>query len=482
MLRTLRGRFILSHALPLLVIIPVMGIALVYILETQVMLPRLSDELTGDALLIAGIAGDDPSFWANPAQAQELLAEFKPHLAARVMFLDGQGRLLASSDAADEARLGQRIDRSGLAEALHGDLATRADYSQSLQSEVADVWAPVVGANQEVIGVVRLTYQFSGVYEQFMRLRSLIAGVLLAGLLLGTLVGWVLALNLEQSLKQVTQAVYRLASGQQLGSLPEHGPRETRLLLHAVNTLAERRHTLEESRRKLLANLTHELGRPLGSLAAAIQALRSGASDDPVLRCELLEGMAAETQQLQRLLDDLAGLHDQVVGTLELQTRPVAMSDWLPALLAPWHEAARDDGVDWEEDIPSDLPVLEVDPERLGQSLGNLLSNAIKFTPPGGKVSVDAGTQDQQVWVRVSDTGPGIDEAEQERIFTPLYRGNANGRFPRGMGLGLSIARDLVVAHGGRLEVESTPGQGSQFTCWIPCGPQYVDSEQELRD
>jgi two-component system sensor histidine kinase BaeS len=283
MLRTLRGRFILSHALPLLVIIPVMGIALVYILETQVMLPRLSDELTGDALLIAGIAGDDPSFWANPAQAQELLAEFKPHLAARVMFLDGQGRLLASSDAADEARLGQRIDRSGLAEALHGDLATRADYSQSLQSEVADVWAPVVGANQEVIGVVRLTYQFSGVYEQFMRLRSLIAGVLLAGLLLGTLVGWVLALNLEQSLKQVTQAVYRLASGQQLGSLPEHGPRETRLLLHAVNTLAERRHTLEESRRKLLANLTHELGRPLGSLAAAIQALRSGASDDPVL-------------------------------------------------------------------------------------------------------------------------------------------------------------------------------------------------------
>jgi signal transduction histidine kinase len=83
-------------------------------------------------------------------------------------------------------------------------------------------------------------------------------------------------------------------------------------------------------------------------------------------------------------------------------------------------------------------------------------------------VSVEAGVEGGMTWVRVSDTGPGITPEEQARIFTPFYRGRTGRRFPQGMGLGLSIARDLVAAHGGRLEVDSTPGSGSRFTLWFP--------------
>jgi signal transduction histidine kinase len=124
--------------------------------------------------------------------------------------------------------------------------------------------------------------------------------------------------------------------------------------------------------------------------------------------------------------------------------------------------------------VPDTLPSLEVDADRLAQALSNLLSNAIKYTSPAGAVSVDAGVEEDEnaVWIRVSDTGPGIAPEEQERIFAPFYRSQADRRFPQGMGLGLSIAQALIAAHGGWLELESTPGMGSHFTIWIPLSPQ----------
>jgi signal transduction histidine kinase len=107
----------------------------------------------------------------------------------------------------------------------------------------------------------------------------------------------------------------------------------------------------------------------------------------------------------------------------------------------------------------------------LAQVIGNLLSNAVKYTPEGSRVSVTAGRQGDDVWIQVSDTGIGIAPEEQAHIFTPFYRGSANARFDDGMGLGLSIAQDLVAAHGGRLTVMSQPGAGSQFTIWLPVAP-----------
>jgi signal transduction histidine kinase len=167
-------------------------------------------------------------------------------------------------------------------------------------------------------------------------------------------------------------------------------------------------------------------------------------------------------------VDDLAGLHDQALGALELERRTVVLSEWLNHTLGPWREAARAKGLQWQAAIPSSLPALQGDPDRLGQALGNLFSNAIKYTPPGGTVSVDAGTDDGMIWIRVSDTGPGIDPAEQERIFEPFYRSQPGRRFPQGMGLGLSIARAVIGAHDGRLELDSVPGRGSRFTVFLP--------------
>ena len=250
--------------------------------------------------------------------------------------------------------------------------------------------------------------------------------------------------------------------------MPERGPEEIRVLQQAFNVLMKRLRALQESRRQLLANMVHELSTPLGALSSGVQALQEGADEDITLRRELLRGMNAELSRLEHLLQELTHLYDQVLGHVNLDRRAIALGEWFSGILPTWREAAQKKALRWQSSIPSQLPTVQADPERLAQILGNLLSNAIKYTDKGGTVTIAASPENERVRISVMDTGVGIAPDELDKIFTPFYRGRHAGRFPEGMGLGLPIARELAVAQGGRLEVESTPGKGSCFTMWLP--------------
>ncbi len=468
MFRTLRSRLILSHILPLLVVVPLMGIALITLLEQFVLLPNLTTELKQQASLLADLTEAQRDLWTNPAAAQAFVQNAGPHLTARLMLLDHTGHLLASSDAADADRMGQPLDHPDLPRVLAGEPVTRQDYSRRLQADIADVLLPIVKPDGQVSGVVRLSYQLTSVYEQFNALRWLVVGVLIAGLLLGAGVGWILALNLQRPIEQLTQAVDQLASDQTARPLPEPQPEEFALLVRSFNSLAERLHSLEEARHQLLANMVHELGRPLGALQSGVEALRGGADEDPALRHELLLGIAGEIQRLRRLLDDLSRHYDQALGPLELNRRAIELNEWLQPVLIPWREAAEHKGLHWSTTYAPEPIVLAVDPDRLAQAIGNLISNAIRYTPAGGAITIELESDPESIRIVVKDTGPGISPEDQIHLFDPFYRGHTARRFPQGMGLGLTIARDLVVAHGGRLEVISTLGAGSCFTIWLP--------------
>jgi len=302
----------------------------------------------------------------------------------------------------------------------------------------------------------------------FQQMRIWTTLVIFGSLLIGTVLGSLLALNIGRPVRQATQAIDGLARGDHSQPLMEKGPEEIRELMRAVNVLVARLYSLEQSRRQLLANLVHELGRPLGALRSAIQALSKGAAENPQLMNDLATGMDEEAARLQFIVEDLAHLHDQVLGTLELDRVTTLLQEWLPRVLVPWQEAAIEKRLKWKSAIPDDLPSVEVDKTRLAQVIGNLASNAVKYTPAGGLVQVDAGHDETQVWIRISDSGPGIPSQEQEMIFMPFFRGSQGRRIKQGMGLGLSIAKDLVIAHGGQISVESKPGAGSQFTIWLP--------------
>ncbi|HEY85141.1 MAG TPA: HAMP domain-containing histidine kinase [Chloroflexi bacterium] len=463
-MKTLRSRLILSHILPLLLIVPLVGVTLFYLLKTQVLLGNLSDDLLRQGKMTAEMAGGQPDIWQDAAEAQRFVTRISAHYQSEVILLDPGGRLVAANtgDQAD-----QTLEFPALPTALAGDQQIQVQYTQNLN--IIEVLVPVRNQSQEVVGAVRLSQQLSEVSDQFTRLRHLILILLGAELALAVIVALFLALRLERTLLRVTEAIYGVAEGDGAWqSLPEEGPQEIRRLLRAFNSLTERLSLMEESRRRLLANLVHELGRPIGAIQSAIQALINGADKDPTLRRELLTGMNDQTQRLRPLLDNLSDLHGQILGALELNRQATPMSQWLPRAVLPWREHAHEKGLHWQLDISPDMPTLNIDTDRVAQILGNLLSNAVKYTPKG-TISVSAARENKGVSITVSDTGIGINPEERKHIFDPFYRSHRNKRFPQGMGLGLNIARDLAIAHGGRLSVESQPEQqGSRFTLWLP--------------
>lgn len=462
-MRSLRFRLIISHILPVLIILPVIGIGLVSLLRTQLLLADLSTNLINQASLVADTASISPEVWYDPGRAENFVNVISRSLPAQITLIDAEGRILATNNPAYTNQVGQALSISSSAK--NGPVV---EYSKSHQDEISNVTEPVVNPQMGFLGYVQLSNPFLTVDEGVQRVRQLTMLVIGAGLLGGLLLGGIFAVTLERPLRKATQAIYQLTYGQQMEPLKEQGPNEVRTLLRAFNTLVERLRSLEANRRQLLANLVHELGRPIGALQSAVQAMLGGAGEDPTLRKELLEGMGDELLRLRHLLDDLARLHDQVLGTLELNYQPLNLNEWLPRVLAPWRQAAQEKRQNWETSIQPDLPSVEVDSDRFAQALGNLVSNAIHYTPPGGTVSIDVQCVDGDIKVGVSDTGPGISDEEKARIFKPFYRGKAARRFSDGMGLGLTIAQDLVNAHGGRLVVESTSNKGSRFTIEIP--------------
>jgi signal transduction histidine kinase len=469
MLSTLRNRLILSHILPVLIVIPLAGIALFYLIETQFLLPNLADDITADARYLAEVSRADFELFGNPIFVANLLDRVRLDPAIQVMFLDPQGELLYSSDLADASKFDRQEELDGLDQALDGEEVVQTNYSITrLSDSLIDVITPVLDDNDQVIGLVRVSYQSAALFELLSQLRGLIIWVLVLGLVLGALLGLGLALNLSRPIQRVTHAMYDLAQGKTSEPLRIQGPQEIRELATAVNFLVDRLRNLESARRQLLANLVHELGRPLGALRSAIQAISKGAGEDPQLLSDLTIGMDGEAARMQNILEELAHLHDQVLGSLELHYEPIELAGWLLHTLLPWRQAAQEKHLTWEESIPSDLPTISADPDRLAQVIGNLASNAVRYTSAGGQVSISAGAKDGEVWVKVSDTGPGISLEDQARIFLPFYRGDQGRRIKQGMGLGLSIANDLAKAHGGRIELESAPGAGSQFTLLLP--------------
>jgi two-component system, OmpR family, sensor histidine kinase BaeS len=462
-MRTLRSRLIVSHLLPVLLVIPLVVAAIYYIVQSQILIASVRSELTTQATLLAQLAYSDPRVFTDTTRARSFIEGISPYLTSQVMVLTPDGLVMAASEKGSATTLENLITVEEFQQVQKGKIIAKTTVREGSVEEMADVFVPVLSAEGKLLGVVRSTYAYSGLDERLTRVRQLVWIVLAGGLGLGILLGLILAWQINRPLAGVTRAVTSLSHGDRLEALPEKGPQEIRQLETAFNDLVERLRSLESARRQLLANLVHELGRPLGALRSAITALRQGAVEEPALRSELLAGMDDTTGRLQRLLDELASLHDQVLGTLEIQRQPIDLREWLPLQVSAYREAAEQKGLRWELDIAPDLPQVQIDSDRMAQAVQNLVLNAIQFSPSGESVQINAYAQDSKVVISVKDHGPGIPLDEQEQVWKPFFRGANRGRFPQGMGLGLGIARNVVQAHGGEIELESEVGKGSEF-------------------
>jgi two-component system phosphate regulon sensor histidine kinase PhoR len=243
------------------------------------------------------------------------------------------------------------------------------------------------------------------------------------------------------------------------------GPTGAVLVLHEISELRR----LERVRQDFVANISHEFRTPLTAIQGFAETLLGGALDDTVNRRRFVEIIRNHAIRLARLTEDLLELSRIEAGQMELEFRPVRVEYLIESCLETARLKAAQRDLIVEVSIPDGLPPIRGDANRLQEVLQNLLDNAVQYTPETGRIEVSASQVAGAVVLTVADTGIGIPQAEQGRIFERFYRVDAaRSREAGGTGLGLSIARHIVDAHGGKLWVESAVGEGSRFHFSLP--------------
>jgi two-component system phosphate regulon sensor histidine kinase PhoR len=224
---------------------------------------------------------------------------------------------------------------------------------------------------------------------------------------------------------------------------------------------------LGRARRDLVANISHELRNPLANIDLAAQTLRNSARGDLALTQRMLDQIEAQVQTLSQLSQEMIDLAQIESGQALLKLVPGDLAELVRRVVDNLLPQATLKQQHLSLFVPVGLEVL-MDEQQVDRAIGNLVHNAIKFTPAGGIISIYAeAVNAEDVQVCVADTGPGISEAEQARIFERFYKQDRS-RTKGGTGLGLAIARHIVEGHGGRIWVESTPGQGAKFCFTLP--------------
>ncbi len=464
MIHSLRTRLAASHILPILLLIPILSLYLFYVLE-GFFSSSLLQQLTYQANLLSNLVEQNPDLVEDRQAMDEFLSGVARLTDARVVILSKDSIILTSTDAADAARIGTRYSDAAVEKALRGEAAQ--GIGPGFTTEVAYVVLPL-RREGVIIGAFRLSYEVNDLRVQFGRLQGLVLGGAVLTILLGLGLGLGLATTIAKPLRQLDESAQGIAAGNYRAQVIERGHDEVGTLARSFNQMAARLEEAEQARERQLAAIVHELARPITGMQAAVETLRDGADADSEMRTVLLGGIEQELARLERLIGTLQGMHTLALRPLQLNRAELAIERVIRACAANYEPVAAQLGIMLSAEMPSGLPRVRADEDRIIQVLTNLLDNAFKFTPRGGRIAVQAEQENDFVSIAVADTGAGIAPEELPRIFQQFYSGQSRPPEKRGMGLGLTICREIITAHGGQIVAESQPGQGARFTFTLP--------------
>lgn len=403
----------------------------------------------------------------------------------RVRVVDTSGVVVADSD---RSSLGKKLDVSAYARP-RGMEGTQGEPSPEV-SEPPPLCLPIFVSTAE--GLRRLGYlvvepgdmaapKMPPPVWQFWESRiaelrnSIVWSVVWGGLVgigLALLLAFFLSRRITAPVQSLASAARSLGRGDLSQRAEVRSKDELGELATAFNSMAAELERTDKLRRDLVADVAHELRTPLSNIRGYLEGIQDGVvkADENTLKL-----IYEEVQLLSRLVEDLHELALAESGGLSLDRQVCDIRDIVQDVAGAMGYQIEAKGLRLKLDLP-DLPALAmVDGQRIGQVLRNLVSNAISFTPEGGEVSVSVWCAKDAVKVAVADTGPGIPPQDLPYIFERFYRvDKSRSRATGGSGLGLTIARRLVEAHGGELTAESVPGKGSVFTVVLPA--YQVDS------
>jgi len=281
---------------------------------------------------------------------------------------------------------------------------------------------------------------------------------------LAAAVAYFVSRRLTRTAEMLAEASRRVAAGDFRVRLPVSGGDELAELAAHFNRLAEALERIEETRAELIGNVAHELRTPL----AALQGYAEAMADHVLTPAEGAARITREVEAMARLVEDLARVSRVEVGSLSLQLGVYAVPELLDRAVERFKEAFREKGITLRLEASPVLRPVRADRDRVLQVLSNLLANALKFTPEGGRVRVVAREGEGEVQICVEDSGPGVPPELRDRVFERFFRGDPARRRSGGSGVGLTIAKGLVEAMGGRIWVEDADLGGARFCFTLP--------------
>ncbi len=495
MLNTLRNRLLFSYVAVLLTLLVLVGFVLLVFLATR---PLPTDEITGDltaALLdlraMEVLRVEISSMQSNGARMNVATIEERmiTMLSTEVQQRDVRTLITGASGQViyDSASAFARGDAFVATESSPLIPPTRMRLNQLVKGRftnpdgsawlyVAQPLRPVAMRTDSALIVVAAPVPRTSLSEVFRLFGDTFFVPLIQAGLIGLVIAVGLALIISGSvarpLQRVSQAARRMAAGDFRQRVEVKGPHEVRALADSFNEMAERVATTQQAQRDFLANVSHDLRTPLTSIQGFSQAIAEGVASDPASAQRAAQIIYDETARLHRMVESLLDLARIEAGQLDMRRQAITLPDLLRGIDERLVVKAGERHITLTTELPPSLPRIAGDGDRLAQVFTNLIDNAIRHTPEGGQIAVRAALLDQGVAVSVQDTGEGIPAEDLPRIFERFYQVDKSRRRDRragpGLGLGLSIVRQIVEAHGGTIQVQSALGVGTTFTVWLP--------------
>jgi signal transduction histidine kinase len=452
--RSLSWRLTTTYLLTTLLIVIALSVA-VYFITVFYLDERLEAELTAQADFYAAYAAQlasDESALAGLAPT--IVGLFAPQADLNVRFFAASdGSLLAATQD-----IGPQPSRVALMELRYRSPTVFTQPSRDLPQRRYAAQPVVVG--EQTIGVVEVSRSTVATESFLTTLRQILLVIILAAAVISLLVSLLLARRLSRPILDVERATRRIAAGDLDVRLSHYPSNEIGRLAESINHMAEELKSSEAARRQFISEISHDLRTPLTAIKGLLVNLIDASEPDEQPSLEIAE---SEIDRLIRLVNQLLDFSRWQRGELELNRSPVDLVAIASSAIALSEGRASHRSITLNSDIPPQVPSISADPDRLQRVILNLLDNAIKFTPGGGQVTLALMQREGEIEISVEDTGRGMSDEERERAFEPYYRGEGGGA-----GLGLTIARAVVEAHGGRMGIESTAGQGSRVWFTLP--------------
>jgi two-component system, OmpR family, sensor histidine kinase BaeS len=447
MLRSLHFKFFLV----------LFGVALVALSGTfvlrQLMLGDFADYIEGTAEdtvygLLANFEGayERDQGWKEETQIQ--LITWALTLGYDVRVLDGNGTVVADTGKA----------LSQVSGAVKRRLTSLSHEQEAVAGSVYTPYPLFLSGKQ--IGTLEL--KVAATAKESLFVQRTVRFLLLSTLVVGGLalfISLVFSSWLTRPIKELALAASAIARGDLRQKVEVTRRDEVGNLSDTFNRMVEALAQQDLLRRKLIADVAHELRTPLAVMRGEIEAMIDGlmAIDE-----KRLESLQEETERLKRMVEGIEELNQAETSALKLMRQKIQLGPFLSGIRDRFERVFNEKGVALTLNCTDDIE-MDADPERLSQIMINLISNALKATDAGGSVSIDVSQDAGGCAIAVHDTGKGIDRKDLSFVFERFYKGSGGG-----LGIGLTIAKELAEAHGGRISVASTPGEGSVFTIHLP--------------